>query len=79
MTYCIKGRSVFSTKSSGVIYFSFLSDYEYWVFSEVALAVIPWTNVTENCGVCGLTYYCKVDIGLYKQYFGYGLGKHCMS
>lgn len=27
------------------------------------IAVIPfvlqWTNATENCGVCGLTYYCK--------------------
>lgn len=27
----------FSTEASGVIYFSLLSDYEYWVFSEVAL------------------------------------------
>lgn len=96
MTYCTKGRSVLDlpwTKASGVIYFSLLSDYEYWVFSEVALwnccdPLLPYSGMRRQKTAMSVVWHSirkevlwviKFSVSLYEQYFQYELGKHCMS
>lgn len=64
------------------------TEYSQRLLFEIAVIpfVLQWTNATENCGVCDLTYYCKgstLNSGVlpvfHKQHSQYGLGNHCMS